>query len=182
MEASSRIAVAWTCVLTLSTPFLSGQQPGRQAEDRVKAAVVLQLARFVEWPSTPEPAASKEFQLCVLGKDRWIPLLKEATQGETIAGRAIAVRRLQRAQEASGCNLVVTGASAEEMPWHLLDRLPVLTVSEEAGFAEAGGMVGLTLQAGRVGFELNTAAAERSGLRFSSKLLRLARLVGNGGR
>jgi len=153
-------------------------QPNRGAEDQVKAAVVVQLARFVEWPAAVNPS---HFRLCVLSKDRWIPLLEEAARGHTIGGKAITVVRLARPQDAAGCNVVVMGAFTGEQPWNGWMRDPVLSISEEPGFAASGGMIGLVVQGGKVGFELNTAAATRAGLTVSSKLIRLARLVGGRG-
>jgi hypothetical protein len=53
----------------------------------------------------------------------------------------------------------------------------LLTVGEEDGFAEAGGMINLKLQDGKIHLEINVVAAERAQLRLSSKLLSLARIV-----
>jgi hypothetical protein len=51
----------------------------------------------------------------------------------------------------------------------------VLTVGEDEWFARRGGIVQLRLDADRVGFEIDTAAASAAGLRISAQLLRLAR-------
>lgn len=160
-------------LLLLVTCPIFAQPPMREAEDKIKAAVVVQVARFVEWPAQDAP----EFRLCVLAKDRWFPLLEQAARGQTIGGKPVSVRRLVRPQEANACHIVVVGARPEEKQWTAWGQLPVLSVSEEPGFAEAGGMVGLTVHNGKVGFELNTVAAARAGLAFSSKLIRLAKLV-----
>jgi YfiR/HmsC-like len=53
----------------------------------------------------------------------------------------------------------------------------VLTIGESDGFARAGGMVNFVIDAGRVRFDVNQKAAERRGLRLSSRMLRLARRV-----
>lgn len=54
---------------------------------------------------------------------------------------------------------------------------PVLTVGDSSGFAEAGGMIGFLLQDNRVRFDVNLPSAQRSKLRVSSNLLRVARRV-----
>jgi hypothetical protein len=54
---------------------------------------------------------------------------------------------------------------------------PVLTVSEVPGFCERGGFINLKVIESAIRFEINAAAGERAGLRFSSKLLSLARIV-----
>ena len=53
----------------------------------------------------------------------------------------------------------------------------VLLVGETNGFAVSGGTIEFTLEDNHVHFTINTDAANRSGLKFSSKLLALARIV-----
>jgi hypothetical protein len=56
--------------------------------------------------------------------------------------------------------------------------MPVLTVGEASEFAQAGGIVGFRVTPdGRVAFDVNVEQAERSGLKLSSQLLRVARVV-----
>jgi YfiR/HmsC-like len=54
---------------------------------------------------------------------------------------------------------------------------PVLTVGDGDTFPRRGGIVGLIIEDGRMRFAINPDAAQRSGVRLSSKLLSLARLV-----
>jgi len=59
-----------------------------------------------------------------------------------------------------------------------VESRPVLTEARRSGFAESGGMIGFRVTPdGRVTFDVNLANAERSGLRVSSQLLRVARVV-----
>jgi hypothetical protein len=58
-----------------------------------------------------------------------------------------------------------------------LKTLPVLTVSDRKGFAESGGIIELYVDGGRVRFAINVDAVERSGLRLSSRLLGLAKVI-----
>jgi hypothetical protein len=54
----------------------------------------------------------------------------------------------------------------------------VLTVSDLDHFAENGGMIGLvTTDDNRIRFDINQTAVERAGLKASSQLLQLARIV-----
>lgn len=56
----------------------------------------------------------------------------------------------------------------------------VVVVGEANGFATSGGMIEFTIEDNHVRFSINTDAANRSGLKFSSKLLALARIVHDG--
>ncbi len=62
-----------------------------------------------------------------------------------------------------------------------LQVVNVLLVGETNGFAELGGTIEFTLEENHVRFTINIDAANRSGLRFSSKLLALAKIVHDGG-
>ena len=53
----------------------------------------------------------------------------------------------------------------------------VLLVGDTSGFAAYGGTIEFTLENDSVRFAINTDAVDRSGLKFSSKLLSLAKLV-----
>ena len=52
-----------------------------------------------------------------------------------------------------------------------------LTVGETEGFAVLGGIINLTVEGNKVHFEVNQLAAQRAGLKISSKLLSLAKIV-----
>jgi hypothetical protein len=52
-----------------------------------------------------------------------------------------------------------------------------LTVGETEGFAVLGGIINLTVEDNKVHFEINRLAADRAGLKISSKLLRIAKIV-----
>jgi hypothetical protein len=56
----------------------------------------------------------------------------------------------------------------------------VLTVGDGRGFAQAGGIIELYVEAARIRFAINVDAAERSGVRLSSRLLGLAKVVRDG--
>jgi hypothetical protein len=54
---------------------------------------------------------------------------------------------------------------------------PVLTVSDIPNFAIAGGMIELSVVAGKLSFSVNRKVAESVGLSLSSKLLQLGNIV-----
>ena len=55
-----------------------------------------------------------------------------------------------------------------------LGDAPVLTVADTDGFLDDGGIINFKLEGSKVRFEINQQAAERVGIKISSKLLRLA--------
>jgi hypothetical protein len=148
------------------------------SEDRIKASMLLQVARFVEWPQQ-NPAGGDSFRVCVLSNERFLKLVQGAAQNERVHGRAVSTIRLNHIREIDACDVAYIQAAPERELQMLFDGRyagPALTVSPIDEFASRGGMVGLVMSNGRIGLEINLAAGEKTGLRFSSKLLRLARV------
>lgn len=165
--------------LALAIALVASPTRAQPTEDAVQAAFIPKFARYVEWPAAIRPAPREPFQLCVIGRDPFGPLLDRAAAGEQIEGRGVAVRRLPSAVGSSGCHLAfVRGANAQETGRLLLALRgqPVLTITD----ARAGsprGMIHFTLAEGRVRFFVDEAAAAARGLAISSRLLALALAV-----
>jgi hypothetical protein len=147
-------------------------------EHSVKAAFLYNFMRFVEWPAAG--GADGPRAVCVAGDDPIVPALQRALLGKSVAGRPLAVHRLEWPPGATSCEILFIPTSA--MPeWprvraELAER-PVLTVGDSPGFVDEGGAVGFFTADNRLRFEVNRGAAARSGLRFSSRLLDLAAAV-----
>ena len=94
--------------------------------------------------------------------------------------------RSSRARATVRCAAVICSTSAiriRRASAATLDELkgaPVLTVGDGDDFARNGGMIGLFVEDGRMRFAINPDAAHRAGLRLSSQLLKLAKIVKEG--
>jgi len=106
-------------------------------------------------------------------------VLDHAVHGKTIAGHRVTVRRLKPGRRWTGCRIAFFGSTqADPAPLSIATTAAgVLTVGETRGFAEQGGMISFVMVEDRVRLEVNVDAAERGGLKISSKLLNLAKLV-----
>ncbi|TAK99303.1 MAG: YfiR family protein [Verrucomicrobia bacterium] len=172
---------AWRFVLLLGlcSPWLQADD-SPALEYKVKGAFLVKFGSFVEWPTLPGDAPQNEFTIGILGADPFGPDLDDAVKSERVKGLPVRMRRAQDLAGLAGCQVVFVSRS-ETARWpKLLQALagkPILTVGEDAGFAEQGGMINLYKENGRVRFEINPAAAERSGLKLSAKLLQLGRLI-----
>ncbi|MBN1916810.1 MAG: YfiR family protein [Verrucomicrobia bacterium] len=178
-SAAAVIAVVllWLCA---TIPVLASEGESAAREYEVKAAFLYNFATFVDWPEDAVPDAGDTFIIGVLGKDPFGPELDSIAASRTVRGKRIVVRRFATLDGYTPCHILFVAASEREHLPVVLKRLAgaaVLIVGDTGGFAEAGGMVNLVLEERKVRFEINQAAAERAGLRISSKLLRLARLV-----
>lgn len=167
--------MVWGC-LALMLPGRT-QQPG---EHELKAAVLSNLAKFVEWPTNATPPTREPFVIGIIGTDPFGPVLDRLSRGQTVQGRELTVRRFQSDEELRSCQVLFVSRSETGRVPEILARVRgarILTVSESAGFAERGGMVNLVLKDDRVRFEMNVRAAEQEGLKISSKLQKYATRV-----
>lgn len=173
---------AFRCGLTiiLAGSLNAGLRVQAVNEYQVKAAFLYNFAKFVEWPDPPAGPSKETLTLCIVGQDPFGDILDQVTKGKTVNGRELAVRRLTGPEEARSCQMVFIAASERRRIPAILEglkRADVLTVGETESFAQLGGVINFVLQGDRVHFEINLDAAERAGLRISSKLLSLAKIV-----
>lgn len=160
---------------------ISGQtQSQTTIEYRVKVAILRKLTNFVEWPEGLTSSHFSTLGICIVGSDAFSDHLYTLT-GQTVRGKKVSVERLHNDHKLpSHCKIVFISRSEHDRLKPVLDNLnkePVLTVSDQDGFAEKGGMVNLRVVKNKVRFEINVAVVNRAGLRISAKLLRLATLV-----
>jgi hypothetical protein len=143
----------------------------------VKAAFLFNFAKFTEWPALPRGTS---IQYCVVGDDAVAAALRETVRDQQIAGRPLRVRSGAPSTAWHTCHILFVAESAQSHTHSdlvLLKQMPVLTVSDAYGFAEGDGIAELYLEGDRMRFAINVPAAERAGLRLSSRLLSLARVV-----
>jgi hypothetical protein len=148
----------------------------------LKAAFLLNFARFAEWPGR-DAADLSPLLLCVADDRRTHDALVETVRGQVIGGRPLSVRAIATEAEAGACQLVYVGGWDEAQTNRLLEAVkstPILTVSQRPRFAARGGVVELFVDHGRMRFAVNVDAARDSGMKLSAQLLKLAKIVRRG--
>jgi hypothetical protein len=161
-------------VLLIAAAQLAPSAQDVSKEYRVKAAFLYNFVKFVEWPTRQAPGA---IVICVAGRNPFGNVLSDTVRGETIDGRSLDARVLLEPEDRCHVIFIPEGANAGAY-LRAARGQPILTVGETPGFIEQGGMVRFYLDSGTVRFEIHRDAAERAGLRISSRLLQLARIVG----
>lgn len=148
----------------------------------VKAIFLRNFIQFVEWPDTLFQDASSPLVIGVLGNDPFGDALDKSIRDEKVKTHPLVVKRSRRLEELKPCHVLFICKSEEGRLDQILAALAgggggVLTIGETDGFARRGGIINLFLQDNKVRFEINKDAADRSGLKISSHLLSLAKLV-----
>jgi len=143
-------------------------------EYELKAAYISQIAKFVEWPPSNAP-----LRLCVVGGNPFGEAL-ETIRGKPVNERKIEIRLLDMRADIHECAMLFVATPAErhlERIVALSRGTGMLTMGDTEGFAQRGAMLNFFPEQGKLRFEINLEAARHGGVRISSKLLSLARIV-----
>jgi len=166
------LAAGWFMV----PPSLRAQE-GKPSEYQIKAVYLYNFGKFIQWPKTEVSNSPGSFFICVLGQDPFGVNLDSTIAGESLEGKNLVARRISKLEELPVCRILFISASESSQLKKILAVLegtPVLTVSDMPEFTLRGGMIQFVLRENKVRFEVNLTAAEKSGLVFSSQLLKVA--------
>ncbi len=157
--------------------FKTAAQPVAENEYRLKAAFIYNFAKYVTWPDSPRNG--ERFIIGILGEN---PFERELNiiQGKMVNGSTIEIRQYDSIEEVRGCRILFIASSERKniaAITNILKRYGILTVSDTTGYAHMGVMINLYVAENRLRFEINKGAAESAGLKISSHLLRLGKII-----
>jgi len=202
-------SICFTILLAIITLFGGPTESSReQSKDveraaTIKAGMVLNFIRYTDWPETTFANSDSPIVLIVLGDSPITGQIEETVKDQKAHGRSIEIRRMAYPTPAAGEKVVSEKQLREfheklrashvlficeserdrvESMREALQASNVLTVSSIDSFAERGGMLGLAIRNDRVAFDANQKEIERTKLKVSSQLLRLARVVESRGK
>lgn len=144
------------------------------AEQKIKAGLIYNFLKYTVWPSQ-----TAMLSVCIFGDDDFKTAL-EPMKSRSVNQKQINVRSIQQAQEAGSCQLLFIGR--EETPhWpSLRDELSgksVLTVSDQDGFLEDGGMIELGHHNNRIDVRVDTKTLNAANLEVQDRLLKLVTVM-----
>jgi hypothetical protein len=152
----------------------------RDLEYPVKAEFLERFTRFIKWPDTSFAEPDSPFVVCVVGENPFGGYHGRLLRQRRIQARRAELRLIPDPDHIDACHLVFIARDERRHIASILEHTsgkPILTVGDTPGFAQAGVLVNLYIESSNVRFEINVSAVKDSGLKFSSKLLKLARLV-----
>jgi hypothetical protein len=183
-SSACRVLVAALCTAMLATGVPAAQSmnpaPHRPSEYQVKALYIYGLTQYLDWPAAVWTDADAPFRICISGADPFGALLDRLVKGEKTQGHPFIVDRLAADAAVTRCQIVFLANAETPRAAGVLKTLSstsTLTIGESREFLDAGGAIALVVDAGRVRFDVNLRASQVKDLRFSSKVLRLARDV-----
>jgi hypothetical protein len=168
--------LALACLWLAAGGAFAGSSHSGVGEYQVKAALIFNFTKFIEWPTNAFTAEDTPFVIGIVGEDPFRGALDEALSREFVGKRPIKIERLSSEADMSHCQMLFVSRSEKARAAEILSKVqnkPILTISETEGFGKMGGMVNFTMADKTVQFELNAGAAQSAGVKISSKLLHL---------
>jgi hypothetical protein len=173
------------CLAVILIAASVGQTHAREpaSEDAVKAAILFNFIRFVEWPESirPEPASPRV--VAIIGRDALQEKAADLASSPALSSR-VSVLELRDMEQLEACReriqvLYIARSAQKQLPGilALLGTRPVLTVSDDEDFTRNGGMMNFVRDEGRIRFDINLDEAEKSELKMNAKLFGLARTI-----
>jgi hypothetical protein len=149
-------------------------------ESQVKAMFVYNFLKFVEWPVDSSIGVADPFVVVIIGEGATADATERFLESKTIGERPLVVRRTKWDESLAGARAAFVVERDAERLHRVLDAAAtagVLTIGEGESFTTHGGVIGLLVEDRKVRFDVDTTAAQTAGLRVSSKLLALTRVV-----
>ncbi len=166
----------------LISGLLAGQaeieSSSRVPEYALKAAFLLNFAKYVEWPPTAFEDQTAPITIAVIGRDPFGPELEASLKGRVVRGRPLKIRRIGRPTDIADLHMLFVPRGEErKMPEILARSQAVLLVGESPGFCRLGGALSILIEDGKPRIEANPDAAARSELKIDAKLLKVATII-----
>jgi len=144
-------------------------------EYQLKAAYLLNFARFVYWPEQSFASDDSVFTICVYGDNPFNGALNSLSSKQ-INKRPIEIRFIMQKKADPQCQIAFFPETAQAIYASLKQQLKphVLTVSEYDGFSEDGGMIEFIQVDNKIRFEINLTSSTENGIKYRSQLLEVA--------
>ncbi|MDQ6975002.1 MAG: YfiR family protein [Mariprofundaceae bacterium] len=169
----------WKCVqiLFLCTALLSSTVAMAADVSLLKGMYFYNFIRFTTWPKPID--AAKQVKVVVFDARLFSVILQKISEKSHFLPKML-VTPCRTPDCANNMQAVFFHDITDIKRQYTLESLagtPVLTISDQIGFLKMGGMVELQESSGRLGFSINLAAFNKSGLYISADILEMAQDV-----
>jgi hypothetical protein len=173
-------------VVTSFATWLSLAQPAPSAtrvsapEYSVKAGYLLLFARYVQWPEHAFKSSDAPLVIAVVGHDPFGSVLDETLRDQHVGTHGVRVVRTNDPTADMQAHIVFVAArqQPDEQRWLQMFRdRATLTVGESADSLDAGAIIRLAEERGKIRFDIDWASATRVNLKIASPMLVSARQV-----
>jgi hypothetical protein len=166
--------------LLISRPGMS-QETEVLTEYQVKAAFLLSLTNFVEWPTDAFYEQNQPLVIAVVGENPFDSLLEEAVQGRMLENHPIEIRRLATIDKIDNIHMLFVSKSETRRIEQIITQTinhPILTIADMDQSDCKGIMVVMSVSKdNKLKFAINNDRVNKAKLQISSRVLRFADII-----
>ncbi len=166
--------------ITLVFCFAAMGQSMTEEEIDHKADVIIKIIQFGEWPETAKTDADGNIVINVVGDSPLTSRLEELAKEESAKGTPVVVKVVSIEDDIAACQILFMATKETADLAKVLKKVdgkPCFTVSDAEYFARYGVMVNFVTVDGKTKFEVNRTTMKMSGLKMSSKMLKMAVII-----
>jgi hypothetical protein len=146
-----------------------------QAQDyKFHSVFMYNFTKYIQWPSNYQ---SGDFIIAVLGDSPIIEHLNKMAEGKTVGSQKFLIKKYSSVNDIQNCHIlfIPSNKSNEFDKVQLkLEGLSTLLITEKDGLGHKGSGINFIIVDGEWKFELNKKSTEKSNLKVSTELARLA--------
>lgn len=160
-------------------PSAAWPQAASDTELSIKAGFIYNFALFAQWPEKAFKDTASPLVICIAGDTATVEAFEPLT-AKKILGRSVSIHAFGDNATRHPCHILYIDSTSKAEAAALLNRARgsgALTVGDLDGFCRLGGVINFYRQNNKLRFEINTDAAGRAGIKLSSQLLKLAKIV-----
>ncbi len=155
-----------------------GEIKGTRAKE-IEAAFLIQFSKYVKWPDSAFVGPDAPVIVGILGRDPFGSVLDKIARSSKVNGRDVEIRRFDDLHSINHSHILFVTSSEDERMKDIKEVLsgkPVLLVGDSQDFLQFG-VINFVMVENKIRFNINRENCKKSGLRISSKLLKVARIV-----
>ena len=170
---------AYCFFMSLNILLLAADEnEARLVETKLKAAFLVKLPQFIEWPQTAFKSKSETFRLGLVPNDAFTDFIMNDIEKQTCGGRGFQIVKTTKIEELQECHIVFVSKNAENLIPQILKSIndrPILTVGDGENFAHKGLIINFKKTSeSKLRFEYNLQAARSANLKISAKFLQVS--------
>lgn len=138
---------------------------------------IYNFTKYIQWPSEMQ---SGDFIIGVLGKSTMVEELQAIAASRTVGAQKIVVKEFANASDVDNCHVIFIPTNKSSSLGDLVTKFagkPTLIITEKSGLGKQGSNINFVLVDGKLKYELNKDAIDKTGLKVSAELTKLAILI-----
>lgn len=146
-----------------------------ESEEKLKIIVIGKIAKFIKW----EPSKNKVFTITILNNPD-DTLFDEIFLNKKIQGKNVKLIYIDNIDQLSITNILYIPKTDSKALLNILKKTKnknILTVSDIRGFADKNGIIQISFVSQKVKLKINLNEANKSRLKISLSLLRIADVI-----